>query len=745
MTFLNWPIFALGAFSIAVPIIIHLLNKRKFERVQWAAMRFLKVSVEQNQRRIQIEDILLLILRCLVLFLLGMALARPTLGCSAAGRILGGQDVTAVVILDNSYSMSGTDGVKSRFDQAKLAADQVLATFPPGSSVAVILASDIASLVIPEPTHDLAKVRRTIQEARLSSRGSNLYPSVKSAIDTLKGRSTIRKEVYLFTDGQLVAWKQLPEIQKLLEAEKNEIRTSIVLVGQQEQQNVAVTQLRMASGIAAVDRELRFEVEVRNYGSKPAENVRVTLRVDDLEPSDEQNLAEIPSGGSKTISLRGKLREEGYHTVTAAIPADHLPADDVRTIAVRAITQVKVLLVDGAIGATPRDNETFYLRHALLPIPPSQQDQYFIKVQTVTPSDLDSMKFDGYDAVIAANVADFSQATLTNFAEYLKRGGGLILFPGDSTSASFYNDNLGAKYHFLPATLGPTYGDERKEDKYFVLQNKQFQHPIASIWSDPASGTPASAKFYKVYELIPATDTAPEAGKPRIVLSFGNGVGDDSLDGKPAVMERTWGLGRVVLFASTASSRWTDLPIAAGGGIFLPLIDRTLASIVQRPDEALNVRVGDPFVFHPTGDESIGKEALFFKPGQKEEATDSRQIELPRATPGAANTAAVPTLTYNQTDIAGEYTVKMPYGPPVKFAAQIESDNNESSLDVLAKPQLDELRPCCELTNWSPGQSLGARVEQLRNGTEIWTQLAWTVLVLAAIEMGLAAWFSRTK
>src|SRR5207302_9395205 len=143
-----------------------------------------------------------------------------------------------------------------------------------------------------------------------------------------------------------------------------------------------------------------------------------------------------------------------------------------------------------------------------------------------------------------------------------------------------------------------------------------------------------------------------------------NGIGDDSLNGKPAVMERAWGLGRVVLFASTASSKWTDLPIAAGGGIFLPLIDRTLAAIVQRQDEALNVRVGETFVFHP-GEESIGKEALFFKPGQSQEATDSRQIELPRGGSGGGGGggSGVPTLTYDQTDIAGEYTVKMPYGP----------------------------------------------------------------------------------
>ena len=746
MGFLNLPIFWLGALAVSVPVIIHLLNKRKFERVAWAAMRFLKVSVEQNQRRIQIEDILLLVLRCLMLLLLGMALARPTLGCKAANALLGSQSVTGVIILDNSYSMSGTDGVKSRFDQAKMAADQVLNTMPNGSSVSLILASDLANPIIPEPTHDLVKVRRAIGEARLSSRGSNLYPAVKMALDTLKGRSAARKEIYLFTDGQLVAWNQLAEIEKLLAAEKKEVGSNVVFVGGHEEENVAVSQLRMASGIAAVDRELRFEAEVKNFGTKTAENVRVTLRVDSAEPSDEQTIGQIPGGGSKTISLRAKLREEGYHTVTAAVPADHLPADDVRTIAVRAITQVKILLVDGSLGGKPRDSETFYLRHALLPVPPSMAEQYFVKISTIMPSELDTTKFDGYDTVILANVPDFSQRTLEAFADYLRRGGGLIIFPGDSTSPSFYNENLARKYHFLPASFGEIHGDAAKEDSYFSLQNKQFQHPIASVWTDPASGTPASAKFYKAFELVPEGDTAggdkfaAEAGKPRVVLSFGNGVGDDSLNGKPAMMERTWGLGRVVLFASTASSKWTDLPIAAAGGVFLPLIDRTVASIVQRQDEALNIRVGDTFVFHP-GDESIGKEALFFKPGQKEEATDSRQIELPRAGIGSG----VPTLTYNQTDLAGEYIAKMPYGPPVKFAAQIESDNNESSLDELSKPQADELAKNCNVTHWSPGDSLEKNIEQARNGTELWTHLAWIVLAMAATEMCLAHWFGRTK
>src|SRR3982751_2138510 len=172
--FLNPLMFWIGAGAISVPIIIHLLNKRKFERVLWGAMRFLKVSVEQNQRRLQIEDMLLLALRCLLLLLLGLTLARCTVKSAGGGGWIGQQTVTAVVLLDNSYSMSATDGAKSRFELAKDAANQAIAALPTGSSVCVLFASDYTPTgPIPEPTFDLGLARKTIKEARVSDRATN--------------------------------------------------------------------------------------------------------------------------------------------------------------------------------------------------------------------------------------------------------------------------------------------------------------------------------------------------------------------------------------------------------------------------------------------------------------------------------------------------------------------------------------------------------------------------------------------
>jgi len=170
--FLN-PLMLFGTLAISIPILIHLLNKRKFDHVQWAAMRFLQVSIEQNQRRLQIEDLLLLLLRCAMIALLAIALARPALNSAAVGGIFGGSSVNAVIVIDNSYSMGASDGVNSRFDLAKKAAAQVVELLPAGSSTAVVLASDAPDNLIPEPTYDLNLVRGVIHDAKLSGRGTD--------------------------------------------------------------------------------------------------------------------------------------------------------------------------------------------------------------------------------------------------------------------------------------------------------------------------------------------------------------------------------------------------------------------------------------------------------------------------------------------------------------------------------------------------------------------------------------------
>jgi len=722
MSFLN-PILLGGLAAIAVPIIIHLLNRRKFHKVVWAAMRFLKASVEQNQRRMRIEDMILLALRCLLVILLALALARPAI-LSKANDVFGQSKVTGVIILDNSYSMGVSDGNMTRFDKARDAALEAIDSMPIGSATAVLLASDVVQGAIPEPTFDMNLARRVIRDAPLTDRGTDLLPAIDNAVDLLRDRLAIRKEIYLVTDGQALGWSQLSEIQSALEKAKSEITTHIILTGEHEDQNLGVSDLRLASGLSPVKQPLRFEVKVTNFGKEEARNVRVGLNVDEEPPSDEFTIDALPAGSTKSISLFAKLMTEGFHSIHARIPDDRLRADDRRSLVVRAIKDVRVLLIDGEPGNEPRDSETYFLRNALVPIPIEMQEEYFIKATTIGSPDLPSARLDDFDALILANVSDLSENMLRNFEQYLRRGGGIMIFPGAKSNPVFYNEQLFRRFQFLPAALGTPRGEAEQDEKYFALQEKDYQHSIVSIWNDPASGTLGSARFYRAFQLLQSpTGKSQDAGEPQLILKFA--------DGSPAVMERTWGLGRVVLFSSTADTAWNDLPVRLS---FVPLVHRTLGSIVQRQDEGLNIQVGEKFA-RRIGTEFLDHQATFTKPGQAEALRDIGRVEVADGRP---------MLQYTQTDFAGVYEGAV-VDPPltVKFAAQPNSA--ESSMDELSPAQLNTIKSAAQVVQWVPNMDLKGLVQKDRTGLEFWLPIAIVALIIAGAETFLAQLFSREK
>lgn len=735
MSFLN-PIMLAGLAAVSVPIIIHLLNRRKFRKVTWAAMRFLQNAIEQNQRRMRIEDMILLALRCLLLALLALALARPAI-LSDASAVFGQSKVTGVIILDNSMSMGMSDGTGTRFEKARRAAEQALDSMPAGSATAVLLASDLVQAVIPEPTFDLNLARKALREAPLTDRATDIFPALGKAIDTLKDRLALRKEIYLVTDGQAAGWRQLTEIQRTLERTKSDIKTHVILVNEHEERNLGVSDLRLASGLSAVGQPLRFEAKVSNYGKEEVRNTRVGLSVNGETPSDEFTIDALPAGATKSVTLFAKLRDEGFHSVAARIAEDRLPADDRRSLAVRAIREVKVLLVDGELGSEARDSEVFFLKNALVPVPADAAADYFIKTVSVTPSELSQARLDDYDAVVLANVPDFSDALVTALEGYVRRGGGLMVFPGARVNTAFYNEQLFQKLKMLPAEFGAIRGEADKDDAFVTLQEKGYEHPIVEIWNDPGSGKLGSARFFRWFELKPELQEKEQRGKGagensplppgssaplRIVLNYA--------DGSPAVMERPWGLGRVIQFSSTADTAWNDLPVRLA---WVPLLHRTLGSIVQRQDEGLNIRVGDKFVRRVPA-ENLDKDATFFPPRQTT-VRELRRVELVNGWP---------TVQFEHTELAGVYDAKVgEAGAVLKFAAQ--PDASESSLDELSPAQLATLKNVANVVPWTPNLSLRGMMERGRTGMEFWVPILLACLAIAAVETFLGQWFSRSK
>jgi hypothetical protein len=723
VAFLN-PLLLFGIIGIASPIIIHLLAKKKIKRVVWAAMRFLKHVVEKNQQRLTLEDVILLLLRCALLVLLALALARPSFKKGGFAGF-GDRNEAAIIAIDNSASMSQTDGAAAKFEQAQKAAEEVLDSLPSGSSVAVWLISDVVKNVILEPTHDLALARKAIREAQRTDRGTEMSSAVRRMVEVLQRQPVAVKQLFLITDGQANGWKQLAETRALLDATRD-VHARFVLLGESEQHNLGVTGLRMAGALAPVNEPVRFEIEVANYGIAEAKNVQVGLGIDDEPPGDDATIDSIPPGESKKISLYATFREAGFHSVAARLPADRNPADDQRALAVRVIGEINVLLVDGDPGIEPRESEVFYLHNALTPVPPEQREKYYIKTKTISPAELLAAKLGDYEAVVLANVIDVPDAVLAGLERYLRGGGGLIVFPGGKINAAFYNAKMFAERSFLPAAFGDAHGNAEQQEQFFTLQGKDYDHPIVSIWRDPAAGSLATAHFYRAFTLQPTKTPSirPEAGPPTVVLNYA--------DGQPAVMERTWGFGRVVQFSSTADSAWNDLCIRP---VFVPLIHRTLGALVTRQEEHLNLRVGAKLSAVMDG-ELIGKDLLVKPPGGKSDA-----VSLQRVTA----TNGVPLLHFDATERAGVYEVHQgdDATPLLRFATQ--ADPAESNLQELSALDWKAFDGVAQVFRWSPGISLRGELQRERTGNEFWMAFVLVALAMAVAETTLGNQWSRSR
>jgi hypothetical protein len=276
---------------------------------------------------------------------------------------------------------------------------------------------------------------------------------------------------------------------------------------------------------------------------------------------------------------------------------------------------------------------------------------------------------------------------------------------------------------FLPATFGALRGAPDQQEKFFTLQEKDYAHPIVSIWNDPGAGTLASARFHAAYALKPEASSVAQAGDPEVVVKF--------VDGAPAIMERAWGRGRVIQFSSTANGEWNDLPLRPA---YLPLMERTLGSILEGQDARLNMRVGTPFEFVCAPD-WINKDAIIIRPGEKKETGSLRRIGL---------VDGVPVLRFDDTGKAGPYEADIKTDPVTVVRFAVQSDPAESNLACLTQPQLDSIAAAAQLVHWAPGVPLTGEATG-GSGREWWLPIALLALLLACGEVLLAGTFSAPK
>lgn len=736
MTFLN-AIMLAGMAAVAIPIIIHILNRRRAHVVDWGAMQFLEESLASRNRRILIEEIILMGLRCLLLALLALALARPFV---KTGRLLGGDAADAqdvAIVLDGSLSMTLDPSNQSNFQRALDEAHQVVDVCRPGDAVSVILAGPTPQAPVPTPLSDRQGVHKALEELTAPGGSLGVLEALHAATLSLAGGSNPAKKIILITDGQSLGWdvgasqrwRFLAEAAESLPTRPMVIVRTLPTPGQWS--NASAAGLSFSRAVIGTDRSVEVTATVANTGTGRVDPEAVELHIDG-KLAGSRKIAPIAEGASSSVIFEPRLDLSGPHVVSVRVVCeDDLPGDNQTTRVVNVLKTLPVLILQGSSSARPWESDADFLKTAMVPLAeqlqPAEAAGHLIVPKVVDAADVASVKdFGEYAVVVLADVPRLPAAEAEKLTQFVAGGGGLLIAPGAKASRDFYNrwttpDGRCVAGCRLVEIRQDLRAAEPGEETSAHIAPNTIDHPSLKLLVDASTADHLSAARIKRHWVLDVS------GRDDAVT-----VGASLDTGDPYLVERKYERGYVLTLALPLNMTFSDLQ--RHGQCFLPMVHELVYYLAAPSQRSLNLLPGEQLVYAVPGQVRGGDVAEVVGPrGRRTRAAlDRRQGRWQAsyaltASPGLYR-LALPDAAIGE--LATRPVVAGGAGRPRGIPFVALSDPDESRLDQLAD---DDYRRAGQYLQLARAETLSELTAAIRGGvpgSEIWRYLAVIVLIL---------------
>ena len=706
------------ALLAALPVIIHLLFRRRFKVVRWAAMEFLAASREKTRKLMRLKHLLLLILRCLILVLIAVALSQPLIKTPGLSLFKGRPSVYAVIIMDTSYSMGYKTLNGTVFEDAKKKALEALGLLGQGDSVSLITAGWKAKAVINEPSYQIGTAKREIERLAVSASGNDLAGALQAAAGLLKNSKENIKEVYIYTDCQSLVFKEKEaEIRRNLAGISALARVYLVQAGSgPATENIAVESLAFSREAVDTVLPVRIDCKLSNFGNADATDLVAGLYIDD-KAKDSKRLS-IRAKKSENVSFFFRFSDSGPHQGYVQISDDPLAIDNRRYFSVNVRDNIRVLVIDGKPSEKPFENAGDYLVSAFSPFGSADGPAK----QAIIPDTENLYSFSAqglgkYDVLILSNAASLNGKSLEQVENFVRKGKGLIVFAGDLAESRFYNEKLfKEKSGLLPAQLNRIETVKSAGDRFF-LEGISKDHPVLAGFNE------AQIKELKKINFTSHWGLTADAADPSVsVLAYFN-------DGKPAIAGKRYGRGEVLLFPCGADRLWSDLPVR---NMFLPLLYECVYYLCEGSETKRNLKVGD----------SLSRLLSF------SEFSESPRIVAPDKKIMAPRTGVIPEgkeLSFDNTGLPGIYELVFGGSETVSDFFAVNPETVESNTEKAGKDYLAGLAPGERLTIVEEGSDIRQIVAKFRKGIGIWRDVLILLLCLMAAESILALFYGKRE
>jgi hypothetical protein len=572
-----------GLAGASIPIIIHLLNKRRYRETPWAAMKFLAEAARKHSRRLRWEQLLLLLVRCLAVGLLALAFSRPFFE-SADSAMTGRDPRHLILVIDDSFSMSHSTSPKSRLDRALDLARQLVEESRSGDAFSLLALSGSSPAEFLEPTFRADSMLAQLASVEASERPADVSATLSRIENLLAAKSQpARKEVAIVSDFQLRDWPieesaQHLRMRKSLERLAAEsVKFTLLDVGHRETSNAAVTSVEITPRPLLVGQLSTIEAEVQVFGEWPESGFVVELEING-KTQGARNLFE-EGGDRRRISFEHQWSAAGPQRVVCRVREDPLSIDDSYFVAVEVRDAIRVLLVEGRSAAPPRDRTSYYLRQALATVSRPPRNQPTFQVSLVDELGFADHPLDEFHAIALCNLPTLPEFAIPRLREFLQRGGGLLVSWGDLTRPAGWNaglDRLGEAAP--PFKLLDADSRDPSDVQAWGFLTDNLTHPAVEVFQgNPGTGLESSIIWQRQELLI------DDPSRIIPVLRFD--------DGSPAILEWDRTDGRILITRMSLDARsgsWTPL-----SGSFPPVAIRLFEHLAGSNGDQRDRLVGE--------------------------------------------------------------------------------------------------------------------------------------------------------
>lgn len=730
MTFVTAGLAIAGLAAMTIPIIIHLLFRHRRRPVQWAAMRFLLEALKRQKRRLQIEQLLLLAARCLILAALGFALARPLL--QKAALIDTGAARTVFLIIDNGLA----SGVLDESNQTALQnhvddAIDLLNSFGASDAVGVITAARPAKAVLNPPSTDHSAVAGLLRDLEPQQSATDLpaaLSALRNAID-IREASGERVLVYLFSDFRAGSASLDAPLTGALNELPDSVRLFAMTPADEAIENVQITSIDPVRSVVlpgAADGSGQVTVRLARHGgvlNAAISRVRIDTGISTpIEPR-VVNWQPGQSEASVDFLLNMPAAAEQELSLTASLDHDRLPADDQRFAVLRLRDRIGVLMIDRRSFLTDRSIEQMsagqWIKRALEPVQGSPMQLVEVEPGALSRADLHTA-----DVIILTRPDLLDSSGWELVREFVQQDGLMLITPPAEAHVHQWVGDFGAHLHIpwqfqleVVEHNPPLYfADEQPREAMLRMlsgESAELLRPISVMRTLPVVDTQGHGRSALVF-----ADGSPAVliGSPGDASAENNGTnGDESSaedESKPQVNEAR---GLVVLSVFAPELDWTNLPTKP---FMVPLFQELVRQGLSEIRAARKAVVG-------------AQQGL----GLPSAASDVKLLEDQYAVSSAGKTdEPLPS--------AGIYTILDRAGQSIgRLAVNIEPQAGRTQTQS-ESAVLDWLRGSGKWEIFQP-QTVTTAMQASAGGSPISHLLLLALLALLAVETLMARWFSH--